>query len=90
MIKRFEELKEHIGRTVDTSDGRKVISYDGGSIFEEYNLQNEPFHKTLSVGCRYIDYDIDDTPINRRINLTRMTALALAWDLIKFVLKGKL
>lgn len=75
----------------ENENGDKVINYQmEGEIFDDYNLSINHFHQDLVIGCDYIDYDIEDKIINRKIKLNKKAAWYLVKDLLKYIFTGKI
>lgn len=89
-MKRRVYGKANFEKDVVKENGDKSITYNCLDMFNEYKVFVNRFDKNLNIKCSFIDYDMEDNVINRKVVITRKGAIHLVKDLIKFIVTGKI
>ena len=76
-------------RTVDYEYGAKKIYYNCADMFDGFTVSRNNFYGTVNIKADFLDYDINDNVINRKIILNRRAAIHLVLDLIKYIFTGR-
>lgn len=77
-------------RTVVSENGTKTIYYNCADMFDRFTVSRNNFYGTFNIKADFLDYDINDNVVNRRIILNRRAAFHLVLDLIKYIFTGKI
>ena len=71
--------------------GNNQITYQrDNEIFEDYTLSIDNFHKELIIGCNFIEKDINNNIVNRKMRLSKKEIELLINDFNNFLSKGKI
>lgn len=77
-------------RTVVLKKGEKQIYYNCADIFDGFTVTRNNFYKTINIEAEFLDYDINDHVVNRKIILNKRAAFHLVLDLIKYIFTGRI
>lgn len=92
-MRKKDIVKKNFHRVVEIDDyNKKIIHYDCADIFDDYTLKvnNICNNNFIEIKCHFIDYDIEDNVINRKIKITKKAAFHIILDLLKYIFTNKL
>lgn len=68
----------------------KRILFENKIPFKNYEVNYNSLTKKINVGCNFLDYDLKDNIINRKMELNRINTFKLVLVLIKYIFIGRI